>query len=125
MTESKTQATMGYCIPPDWRGAIDSVFAILLAVGVEAMKVWARSNSTYRSESREDDRVSTNEPDERAATAAALLGVDLTASADEVRRALRARVFEARIHPDHGGNEETAKQLIAAKNLLVELAARG
>ena len=60
--------------------------------------------------------------DEPAARAAALLGVAVDASVDEVRAALRARLSASRLHPDQGGDGETAKQLIAAKNLLVERA---
>jgi hypothetical protein len=58
--------------------------------------------------------------DERTASAAALLGVAVDASADEVRAALRARLSASQLHPDHGGDGEEAKRLIAAKNLLIE-----
>ena len=52
--------------------------------------------------------------------AAKVLGVELTADADEIRAALRRRMSESRVHPDHGGDGDLAKKLIAAKNLLVE-----
>jgi hypothetical protein len=52
--------------------------------------------------------------------AAALLGVSGDADHDEIRAALRARLTETRAHPDHGGDEEYAKRLIAAKNFLIQ-----
>jgi hypothetical protein len=60
--------------------------------------------------------------DERATKAAALLGVDVDSTEDQIRAALRARLASSRLHPDHGGDGEEAKQLIAAKNLLIERA---
>jgi hypothetical protein len=60
--------------------------------------------------------------DERAAAAAALLGVAIDATEDEIRSALRSRLASSRLHPDHGGDGEQAKNLIAAKNLLIERA---
>src|SRR5436305_630995 len=51
--------------------------------------------------------------DERAVEAAALLGVEASASEDEVRAALRARLSASRLHPDHGGDADEAKRLIA------------
>ena len=55
-------------------------------------------------------------------SAAMILGVSLDATEDEIRAALRARLADSRLHPDHGGDGDEAKQLIAAKNLLVERA---
>jgi hypothetical protein len=60
--------------------------------------------------------------DEKMAQAAAALGIAASASEDEVRAALRARLSSSRLHPDHGGDGEQAKRLIAAKNLLIERA---
>jgi hypothetical protein len=60
--------------------------------------------------------------DERTSAAAARLGVNANATEDEIRAALRARLASSRLHPDHGGDGEEAKQLIAAKNLLIERA---
>ena len=60
--------------------------------------------------------------DERVVEAAALLGVEIDASEDEIRAALRARLSSSRVHPDHGGDADEAKRLIAAKNLLIERA---
>jgi hypothetical protein len=58
--------------------------------------------------------------DEKAVEAAALLGVTVDASEDEIRSALRARFGSSRLHPDHGGDGEEAARVIAAKNLLIE-----
>jgi hypothetical protein len=60
--------------------------------------------------------------DEKAASAASLLGVDAAATEDEIRAALRARLSSSKLHPDQGGDGEEAKRLIAAKNLLIERA---
>jgi len=49
-----------------------------------------------------------------------LLGVDPQAGEAEIRAALRAHLAESRVHPDHGGDVEEAKRLIAAQNLLLE-----
>jgi hypothetical protein len=56
--------------------------------------------------------------------AAAILGVSVDAPADEIRAALRRKLGTSRLHPDHGGDNETAKRFIAAKNLLVERSRR-
>lgn len=61
-------------------------------------------------------------PERAVAEAAALLGVSFDATEDQLRAALRAQLSSSRIHPDHGGDGEAAKRLIAAKNLLVERA---
>ena len=68
------------------------------------------------------DEASSPPADERAMHAASLLGVSIDASVDEIRAALRSRLSASRLHPDHGGDGEQAKMLIAAKNLLVERA---
>lgn len=60
--------------------------------------------------------------DEDVSEAAKLLGVMPSATIDEIRAALRAKLGASRIHPDQGGDAELAKRLIAAKNLLVERA---
>ncbi len=51
--------------------------------------------------------------------AAALLGVVVDASADEIRAALRAKLGASNIHPDRGGDGVEARALIDAKNLLI------
>jgi hypothetical protein len=60
------------------------------------------------------------ETQNEARRAAALLGVSLDASADEIRRALRVKLGSSRLHPDHGGDGVEAARLIAAKNLLID-----
>src|SRR5262249_11815316 len=75
-------------------------------------------------ESAEPERASTEEVssliDWEWFDAATLLGVKMAASEDEIRAALRSKLASSRLHPDQGGDEEAAKQLIAAKNLLIE-----
>jgi hypothetical protein len=58
------------------------------------------------------------------AEAAKLLAIDVDASPDEIRAALRAKMSAGGVHPDHGGDERVAKRLIAARNLLIERAQR-
>lgn len=78
----------------------------------------------------EDGEVPADDPAEEKAEftdspvdeAAALLGVAPDADPDEIRAALRARLASSKLHPDHGGDGEEAKRLIAAKNLLIERA---
>lgn len=54
--------------------------------------------------------------------AAKLLGIDKNAGEDTIRAALRSHLSSSGLHPDQGGDGEQAKQLIAAKNLLIERA---
>ena len=121
--------------PQEWANAISDAFrsstlegvlcagAALFATCLDAEQT-ARAARTqippprpanpYSQEADEDD-------DETEALAAALLlGVRLDSNADEIRAALRRRMSEARVHPDHGGDAEAARRLIDAKNLLVE-----
>ena len=65
------------------------------------------------------DEVEATEIDPQVAEAAALLGVDLDTSAAKIRAALRARIVRDRLHPDHGGDGEEARRLIAARDLLL------
>jgi hypothetical protein len=60
----------------------------------------------------------TNAP--RVVAAAWRLGVEVTATADEVRAAMRKKMVTANAHPDQGGDPAVAKEIIAAKNLLIE-----
>jgi hypothetical protein len=75
-----------------------------------------------RDEPAEPDPAPASIVDERVANAATLLGVAPDATEDEIRAALRSRLSSSRLHPDHGGDGDEAKQLIAAKNLLIERA---
>lgn len=70
----------------------------------------------------DEDVAPDGDVDDEDVRAAALLGVPVDASEDEIRGALRARLAVSQLHPDHGGDGEEAKELIAAKNLLVERA---
>jgi hypothetical protein len=54
--------------------------------------------------------------------ARALLGVSVGASPDQIRRALKIKLRDGRLHPDHGGDGVVATELIAAKNLLIQVA---
>ena len=99
----------------DWRLALTTL-ADVVTVGLEVFTRWAEQQAKERardSDASEDDEVT---------TAAALLGVADDATADEIRSALRAKLVSSRLHPDHGGDGEDAKRLIAAKNLLIERA---
>jgi hypothetical protein len=52
--------------------------------------------------------------------AAELLGVQLDANPDEIRRALRFKMTATGAHPDHGGDAVEAQRLIAARDLLID-----
>jgi len=58
-------------------------------------------------------------PDRAAVDAAALLDVPLDASAPQIRAALRSKLSASRAHPDHGGDDEETRRLIAARDLLL------
>ena len=83
----------------------------LLEAGLDALAQWAQQITSAESPLLDP-----------AVEAAALLGVELDASPDEIRRALRAKLTATAAHPDHGGDCEEASRLIAARNLLVERA---
>lgn len=55
--------------------------------------------------------------------AATLLGVDIDASPDQLRVALRRKLAETGAHPDHGGDSHQAANLIAARDFLLKRAA--
>jgi hypothetical protein len=61
------------------------------------------------------------EPERKAA---ALLGVDVDATEKEIRAALRTKLATTHAHPDQGGDLAVARELIAARDLLVERARR-
>jgi hypothetical protein len=58
--------------------------------------------------------------DRDALAAADLLGVSLSATVEEVRKACRQKIVAEGLHPDHGGDEERVRKVIAARDLLVE-----
>ena len=57
--------------------------------------------------------------DHAVSEAALLLGLSVEATETQIRSALRKRLSESRAHPDHGGDGEHAKRLIAARDLLL------
>lgn len=57
------------------------------------------------------------QPDDEVSRAAACLGIAADAGVDEIRSAFRRRLME--VHPDHGGDAEQTKELIAARDLLL------
>jgi hypothetical protein len=54
-----------------------------------------------------------------------LLGVSEDASADQIRRALKIKLRDGRLHPDHGGDGVLATKLIGARDLLIAVAQSG
>ncbi len=95
----------------DWRSLLSELFR----VGLDAFAQWAEEQQRVSSAVRSDE-------DAAVADAAAALGVEVDATADEIRAALRSKLRDSRIHPDQGGDGEEAKRLIAAQNLLLERA---
>src|SRR5439155_16550453 len=84
---------------------IDVVFEVLPEV--EPITGPTIADDEPRAESRPAAPV-----DPQLAAAAALLGVTIDASADEIRAALRAALSSSRLHPDHGGDGAMGKRLI-------------
>ena len=109
---------------PSWREALCA--ALVAGVVVGAAVLLTNQVHPPSPPACDDDEGELDEPfvEDAELEAAARLGVDAGASADEIRAALRARLAAARIHPDQGGDHETAAQLIAAKNLLCARARR-
>jgi hypothetical protein len=106
-----------------WREALRTALESAFAAGLVTGGLYLVSRWMEAERSRTVPLVDEGEAesdDEEATAAAQLLGVHPHASADEIRAALRARLSETGAHPDHGGDAEMAKALIAAKNLLVE-----
>jgi DnaJ homolog subfamily C member 19 len=66
------------------------------------------------------DEPASPQADPETAHAEVMLGVSPDASEAEIRAALRAKLIETRAHPDHGGNAESTRRLIAARDLLLE-----
>lgn len=54
--------------------------------------------------------------------AASLLGVSPDAPVKEIRRAFRAKMVNEQLHPDHGGDPEVARRVVAARDLLIKRA---
>jgi hypothetical protein len=85
----------------------------LLTVGLDALARWLSC-----------DLAPVSTADSHEAEAAALLGIDCDADEAEVRAALRSKIFDGHLHPDHGGDGVQARELIAAQNLLIVRARR-
>ncbi len=108
--------------PLDWRLFLDTFFA----VGLHILRARLAQHMRRAPESaRASAPICDDVPhaDREAIEAANLLGVNVYASADEVRAAFRATVKrDLDLHPDRGGDPENARRLIDAKNLLIERA---
>lgn len=120
----------------DWRGVTSALLSDLATRLLVGLRDYAEScgpaaraeavdpvDATWDAVAEDlDDNDELDDGDEPARDAAALLGVSLDATADEVRAALRSKLATSRLHPDHGGSGEEATRLITARNLLVERA---
>lgn len=108
---------------PSWREAL---LAAVVAGVVVGTAVLLSSGQPMPSPAAPDDEDDDGElaTDAAELEAAARLGVDVDATDDVVRAALRERLAASRIHPDHGGDHHAAAELIAAKNLLCARARR-
>jgi hypothetical protein len=102
---------------PFWAGLLGGALHVVAKLIEEEQQ---GETTTPDDDAPEDD--SDDDGDEEASDAATLLGVSLDATESQIRAALRARFATSRLHPDHGGDGDEAKRLIAAKNLLVERA---
>ena len=81
----------------------------------------ARAEAARAAERNDTDAIeNVDGSDEEIVAAAELLGVTLEATADEVRSALRVKMMQGQIHPDHGGDGVEARRLIAARDLLLD-----
>jgi hypothetical protein len=90
-----------------------------LVAGVHAFQVHIAQE---RAAKEAAERTCAPRVDPKFRDAAILLGVPLDASVEKIRRACRLKLSRERIHPDHGGNAEAAKRVIAARDLLVKRA---
>jgi hypothetical protein len=108
--------------PATWQELLGTaILAGLVGAGIAFLARAAEQGGNARKASRGRPIARPIEPlDPAVSDAAELLGVPVDASGDEIRAAFRRRFAEDRVHPDQGGDEETAKRLTAAKNLLFE-----
>ena len=118
----------------DWneiaRKALRSaVFAAFVGGAMQVLSDVIRAELKSASKRNRDSEAPFDEPTSTEAIAdrsdelveaGELLGVDPQAGQSEIRAALRAHLAKSRAHPDHGGDVEEAKRLIAAQNLLLE-----
>jgi hypothetical protein len=108
--------------PSMWREALVAALIAGVVVGSAVLLANQAPPSTSPPDDNADDDELVTSTEELEA--AARLGVDVDASDDVVRAALRERLVASRIHPDQGGDHDVAAQLIAAKNLLCARARR-
>jgi hypothetical protein len=118
-----------FASPPQAPSWGDIVLEACAAATLQVFKNWLRAEAARAgyaprpSARRAAPRPIANdapEVDERAAArAAALLGIDLDATPDAIRAALRRRMIASAAHPDHGGTSAKAARLIAARDLLL------
>ena len=106
-----------------WRSAL----ATFVGASVDALTAWLHreyAESVHQELANEPAVIADSETHEDAA---ALLGIDLSATVDEIRAAFRERVkceMRSGTFHDQGGEatDDQARRLIAAKNLLIERA---
>jgi hypothetical protein len=112
---SRDEATMREApTPRGWSGLLD----VAMSVGLQALANWLIARAAR--EATADACADEDHDHPEAIEAARLLGVDVHAGADEIRAALRAKLANSGLHPDHGGDGSEATRLIAARNLLIE-----
>jgi hypothetical protein len=98
-------------------GALEGIARVVDAEGwLERVVADVRAR---QSTSRSDTDDAETDESSQIFSAADLLGIQPDASESEIRAALRSRLASSRLHPDHGGDGEEAKRLIAAQNLLI------
>ena len=89
-------------------------FLIAVLVIMAGWMMW-RGPGKYRKPGTPIDRQPASSPE--AIEARRVLGVDARASDDEIRAAYRR--IAAAVHPDRGGSAELARQVNAARDILI------
>jgi hypothetical protein len=106
------------------RRALHAAFNALAAASIEVFTLWVSRSWVSADISSHEDNA-----DQSLLKAATLLEVDVNADANEIRMAFRSRIKSSittgDFH-DHGGanTDRRALELIAAKNMLLEHAAK-
>lgn len=101
----------------DLKTKLKAAFSDFVTISLDIFKQHAEEMDRQVKRSATSDDI---EDDHEVVDAAILLGVNLDATAEEIRSALRRRLAASRAHPDQGGDCEKAMKLIAAQNLLLE-----
>lgn len=107
---------------PSWREALLAAVVAGVVVGTAVLLSGQPMPSPAAPDEEDEDAELVTTAAEL--DAAARLCVDVDATDDVVRAALRERLAASRVHPDHGGDHDAAAELIAAKNLLCARARR-